>query len=87
MLIILINILNVLLNLYFVILVLRVLISWINVDPYNPVARFLYGVTEPLLQPIRSLLPQTGMIDFSPMVAMLFLFALQRGLAILAGYL
>jgi YggT family protein len=82
------DILNIFLGLYGVLLLLRVLISWVRLDPYtNPIAHFLYAVTEPVLQPIRSILPSTGMIDFSPMVAMLLVFALQRLLVILAAVL
>ncbi|MEJ2150801.1 MAG: YggT family protein [Chloroflexota bacterium] len=80
------SILNIFLGLYGFILLLRVLVSWVRLDPYsNPIANFLYTVTEPVLQPIRSILPSTGMIDFSPMVAMLLVFALQRFLVILAA--
>ena len=80
------SILDIFLGLYGILLLLRVLISWVRLDPYtNPIANFLYTVTEPVLQPIRSILPSTGMIDFSPMVAMLLVFALQRLLGILAA--
>ncbi|HEC22392.1 MAG TPA: YggT family protein [Chloroflexi bacterium] len=82
------SILNVFLNLYGLLLLLRVLVSWMRLDPYtNPVARFLYAVTEPVLAPIRAVLPSTGMIDFSPLVAMILIFALQRLLGILATML
>lgn len=80
------DVLNLLLTLYSIILILRVLISWMRLDPYtNPIARFLYTVTEPLLEPIRSVLPPTGMMDFSPMVALILIIALQQALSILAA--
>jgi YggT family protein len=80
------QILIILLNVYEVILLLRVLMSWIRVDPYtNPFARLLYNLTDPILDPIRNLLPTAGMIDFSPIVAFLLIFALQRVLSILAA--
>ena len=80
------SILEIFLRLYGILLLLRVLMSWVRLDPYtNPIANFLYTVTEPVLQPIRAILPSTGMIDFSPMVAMLLVFALQRFLVILAA--
>jgi len=44
------------------------LIGWLQVDPYNPIVQLLYRLTEPLLAPIRRLMPQTGMLDFSPIV-------------------
>lgn len=49
----------------------RVLLSWINPRFEGPVGRFLYETTEPLLAPIRRILPQTGMLDLSPLVLML----------------
>ena len=54
----------------------RVLMSWINVGPTNPIypiAAILYQVTEPVLAPIRRILPKFGMMDFSPMVALLII--------------
>jgi YggT family protein len=73
------QILLVLVNVYEIILLLRVLLSWFRIDPYNnPFARLLYRITEPVLEPIRSVLPPAGMIDFSPLVAFLLLMALQR---------
>ncbi|HVM29587.1 MAG TPA: YggT family protein [Candidatus Limnocylindrales bacterium] len=56
----------------------RVLLSWVNPRFEGPIARFLYDTTEPLLAPIRRLLPQSGMIDFSPLVLMLGLTLLLR---------
>ena len=49
------------------IIVIRALLSWVNPDPWNPIVRFLYQVTEPVLRPIRQRLPAAG-IDFSPLV-------------------
>lgn len=47
----------------------RAILSWIpNVDPRNPIVDFLFQVTEPILAPIRSIMPRT-VIDFSPMIA------------------
>lgn len=58
-------------QLYVFLLLARVLISWVQVDPYHPVVRVLYQVTEPVLQPIRQALPSGGGLDFSPIIAML----------------
>ncbi len=55
--------------LYWLILV-RALISWVNPDPFNPVVQFLTRATEPILQPIRRILPPMG-IDISPIIAFL----------------
>lgn len=65
---------------FFWILVIRCLVSWVNPDPYNAVVQFLYKVTEPVLLPIRRLIPSAwGIgIDLSPLVAVLLLTLLQR---------
>ncbi|MFQ5341121.1 MAG: YggT family protein [Anaerolineae bacterium] len=58
--------------LYFAILA-RVLVSWVNPNPYHPAVQILDQITEPILAPIRRYLPPTGMIDFSPLVAIVLL--------------
>ena len=52
----------------------RSLITWFPVNPRSPLVRFLSQVTEPLLEPVRRLLPRTGMIDFSGMIVVLVLY-------------
>lgn len=70
---------NSLFMVYRYILLARVLMSWIpNLDPTHPVVRFLYGITEPILQPIRNLLPEGIMIDFSALIVFLLLPIVQR---------
>ncbi len=57
------------LNLYMWVIIIRAVISWVNPDPYNPIMRFLYQITEPVLSPIRRWIPLKGMgIDISPMI-------------------
>lgn len=58
-------------TLYSLILLGRVLMSWVQLDPYSPLARTLYNLTEPVLAPIRNLLPPTAGLDFSPMIAII----------------
>ena len=48
-----------------------VVISWIQLPPTHPVASFLHRMTEPLLAPIRQILPAMGGIDFSPFVLLI----------------
>jgi YggT family protein len=60
-------------TLYSFILLARVLIGWFQVDPYNPLVQALYTLTEPLLAPIRRILPPSGPLDFSPIVAFILL--------------
>jgi len=57
------------LTIYMWIIIARAVISWVNPDPYNPIVRFLYTVTEPVLSSIRRTipLPMVG-IDFSPII-------------------
>ena len=60
------------LSVYQLILLARVLMSWIpNLNSDNPIARFLYQVTEPVLAPIRNALPSMGGVDLSPLVVFL----------------
>ena len=66
----------------FLVVLGRVLISWINPQFEGAVARFLYETTEPLLAPIRRLLPTTGMMDFSPMILVMLLLILMRVLLV-----
>ena len=56
-------------DLYVLVLLARVLLSWVQIDPRNPIVNLINQLTEPLLAPIRRMLPQTGALDFSPMVA------------------
>lgn len=54
-------------------IIARVLISWVNLRPDHPIVEFLYSVTEPILGPIRRFMPQIGMFDLSPIVAIILL--------------
>lgn len=68
------QILDTLLNLYMWAFIIAALLSWVNPDPYNPIVRFLYQITEPALEKIRRFLPVGGMgIDFSPIIAILLI--------------
>jgi YggT family protein len=64
-------------TLYEFAIVARVLLPWFRVSPYHPAMRFLIQITEPLLGPIRRNLPIIGGFDFSPMVALLILWAVE----------
>jgi YggT family protein len=60
------------------IVIARALISWVNPDPYNPIVRFLYSATEPLLYRVRRSLPIFfGGIDFSPLIVLVAIYFLQ----------
>ncbi len=71
------SILDILLNIYTWVIIIAALLSWVSPDPYNPIVRLLYGVTEPVLRPIRRRLGILGGIDLSPIVALLIIFFLR----------
>lgn len=74
-----------LIDLYSLVVLGAVVISWIQLPPSNPVATFLHAVTEPALAPIRSVLPDMGGLDLSPLL-LLFGLRMLRNL-LLAGAL
>ncbi|MCD6487392.1 MAG: YggT family protein [Syntrophobacterales bacterium] len=72
------RIVNIGLNIYMWLIIIRALISWVNPDPYNPIVRFLYRVTEPVLYQVRRLIPLRGLgMDFSPIIVILIIVFLQ----------
>jgi len=74
----LIQLVRMLFGLYSFAIIARVFVGWMRVDPYHPVIQFLYRITEPVLGPLRSRIPPVGMVDVSPMVALLGLWILER---------
>ena len=67
-----------LLDIYSLIVFGSVIISWIPLPPDNPIVNFLHIMTEPILAPIRQIMPDMGGLDFSPLV-LLFGIRLVRG--------
>ena len=65
-------------TLYSLAFIARAFLSWFNVSYYHPVARFLIQITEPLLAPLRRYMPPRGGMDFTPMVALLILWLVER---------
>jgi YggT family protein len=72
------------LNIYGFLIIIRAVISWVSPDPFNPIVRFLYRSTEPVLRPIRRRLPDLGGLDISPVVALAAIYVLQMVLSRLA---
>jgi YggT family protein len=72
------NILDLALTIYSFIIIIGAVLSWVNPDPYNPIVRFIYGITEPLLRPIRKLLRLRLPIDLSPLILLLIIYFLQK---------
>ena len=54
----------------------RAVTSWLPIDTNGPVVRALDAITDPVLDPLRRVIPTIGMIDITPMVAMIMLFAI-----------
>lgn len=76
------TILNLIYQALFILILARVILSWVRVSPYDqtwgPLVRFIYQATEPLLAPIRNALPSMGGLDISPIILLL-------GLRVLMG--
>jgi YggT family protein len=64
---------NILFTLLELAILARVLLSWFRVDPYHPAVSFLYQITEPILRPLRRVIPPLGMMDISPIVALILM--------------
>ncbi len=59
------------LDIYMWLIIARAILSWVNPDPYNPIVRFLYNVTEPVLSYLRRRLPLVyAGLDLSPLVVL-----------------
>ena len=68
-----------LIDLYSLVVLVSVILSWVPIDPRNPVVRLVSSLTAPVLAPIRRMLPAIGGFDFSPM-ALLFALQMLKGL-------
>ncbi|MFC1932803.1 YggT family protein [Chloroflexota bacterium] len=55
------------------IILIRVILSWFSPGPTNLLSNIIYRITEPLLAPLRRIIPRVGMFDFTPMVAVIVL--------------
>lgn len=64
---------NVAFEVYTYLLIIRILLSWIRHNPYQPIIRFIYEITEPYLSFFRRFIPPFGAVDFSPIVAFIVL--------------
>jgi YggT family protein len=72
-------ILDMLLNIYFWIILIRVVLSWIQPNPYNPLVRTIHKLVDPVIYRISRIIPtRIGMIDFAPFILMIVIVFLQR---------
>ena len=77
------EVLNMVLTIYMWVIIIRALISWVNPDPFNPVVQILQKLTEPVLKPLRNLIPVYRMgIDITPLVAILIIIFLKRAVVL-----
>ncbi|MBF0369930.1 MAG: YggT family protein [Magnetococcales bacterium] len=72
------TLINFVLSIYYWLIIARVLLSWVNPDPYNPMVQFLRQATDPVLVPLRRMVPSVGGLDFSPIVALFGVMFLQK---------
>ncbi|MCC6544509.1 MAG: YggT family protein [Nitrospirae bacterium] len=73
------EVINIVLTIYMYVIIARAILSWVSPDPYNPIVQMLYKITEPVLNPLRRLIPVWKMgMDLSPMIAILIIFFLKR---------
>ena len=72
------HIIDIALSIYLWIIIISAALTWVNPDPYNPIVRLLRQLTEPVLAPVRRLIPLRGIgIDFSPIIILLLIVFLQ----------
>ncbi len=73
-----IEILLLLLQLLWFAIFARAIVSWFPVDPNGPIVRGLDAVTEPILEPLRRVVPRLGMMDLTPMVAIVLILVISK---------
>ncbi|MGH2535334.1 MAG: YggT family protein [Thermomicrobiales bacterium] len=73
-----IGIITLLINILSIAIIGRALLSWFDPGMRSPVGKILHDITEPIIAPIRQVVPRLGMIDISPIVALLLLNLLSR---------
>jgi YggT family protein len=66
-----------LIEIYSVVVVVAVIVSWLRLPPSNPVVRFTRLLTEPALAPIRKIVPPAAGLDFSPWILLILLWVLR----------
>ncbi|MFH1791890.1 MAG: YggT family protein [Candidatus Omnitrophota bacterium] len=67
------HLVNTIFQIIYFLLIIRIILSWFSVNPYNDIVQILYKITEPLLMPFRRLPLTFGPMDFSPILAFLVL--------------
>ncbi len=65
-------------GLYEIVIIVRIVLSWVPHNAQHPAAAFLYKITEPILAPVRRVIPSIGGIDVSPIVVFIGLGFVKR---------
>jgi YggT family protein len=69
--------LDMIINVIIFILVVRAILSWVSPDPRNPIVLSIYAISEPILRPVKQIIPPMGAIDLTPLLVILILFAVK----------
>ncbi|MBI4298277.1 MAG: YggT family protein [Chloroflexi bacterium] len=72
---------NILVTVLYVAIIGRVIVSWLSLRPDNPIVTILHQITEPILAPLRRIVPRAGILDLTPMIALILLWIVQRALS------
>ena len=75
---VLIEIVSLLLNLLWIAIFARAIVSWFPISQDGPIVRALDAITEPVLEPLRRVVPRVGLFDITPMVALLLIFVIRQ---------
>ncbi|GAC1320126.1 MAG: YggT family protein [Chloroflexota bacterium] len=82
----LITFLGLLLQILWLAILVRVILSWFPVDQSNPIVRIVWEITEPVLAPFRRVIPRIGMFDLSPLAAWLVISFLAQQFGLRVGF-
>lgn len=69
---------NILAQVLSIALLARVILSWVSLSPTNPLVVIVHQITEPILAPIRRVLPRMGTLDLSPMIGLILVYAIKN---------
>ena len=73
-------VLDLIIQMVFIVVLASVIISWIGADPMNPIVRIIHSITEPMYKPFRKLIKIGGPIDWAPMIIIFIMVFLQVGI-------
>lgn len=72
------QVIDLILTIYIWVIIIRAIVSWVNPSPYHPVVRFLYKATEPVLAPLRRIVPPVAGLDITPLIVIFLIYFLQN---------